>query len=68
MLDDDKSYWKIKQGTRDSKSMFLHKILNSVVRVGSTEESFKQSLEGGEGVSLMNMGRWGWGEDIPGYK
>ena len=31
-------------------------ILNSVVRVDTT---FEQSLEGGEGVSLMDMRGWG---------
>ena len=36
------------------------KILNSVVRVDTT---FEQSLEGGEGVSLMDMRGWG----ISGY-
>ena len=35
-------------------------ILNSVVRVDTT---FEQSLEGGEGVSLMDMRGWG----ISGY-
>lgn len=33
--------------------------LNRVVRVGFTKDSSKCSLNEGEGVSHMDMGRWG---------
>lgn len=57
ILDDDKSYQKKESRTWLIQREVASEILNTMVRVGSIEEAFEQSLDGVKEVSHMDVSR-----------